>query len=161
MKTLAWTPAQDELSTEFSIDDEVIFASTAVKVDKRVSLMNAILTAAGYAARGLSFEIRSITQDTLAVFEPGLPVKGYRSIVRALTDAAAHIDYHTTEIAQGVAARAKFDAARVYEQGVIAGALAAKRRFEETGDFGLDQEPGADAQATAPAESGEAPASDA
>lgn len=141
MKTLAWTPMQDEVNAEFNLEDEVIFSSRTVGIDKRVSMITALLSGANYAGRGISFEIRSMTQDTLAVFEPGQPVKGYRSIVRSLAEAAGHLDYHATSIAKASATYLKVDVQRVYEAGVLDGALAAKKRFEETGDFGLTQVP--------------------
>lgn len=152
MKTLAWTPAQDDLTAEFKIDDEVIFSSRTVALDKRVGLMTALLSGADYAGRGIDFEIRSMSQDTLVVFEPGQPIKGYRSILRALVEAAGHLDYHAKTIATAAATYIKVDAQRVYEQGVVHGAAAAKKRFEETGDFGLVQAAEQVAPATAAAE---------
>lgn len=141
MKTLAWTPAQDDLTAEFKIDDEVIFSSRGAAIDKRVGLMTAVLSGADYAGRAIDFEIRSMSQDTLVVFEPGQPIKGYRSILRALVEAAGHLDYHAKNIAAAAATYIKVDAQRLFEQGVAEGAAAAKKRFEETGDFGLVQIP--------------------
>lgn len=137
MKTLAWTPAQDEESAEFNLEDEVIFSSASVKVDKRVSMITALLSGADYAGRGIGFEIRSMTQDTLAVFEPGQPIRAYRSILRSLIEAAGHLDYHTKTIANASATLLKVDVKRVYEQGLADGARAAKKCFEDTGAFGL------------------------
>jgi hypothetical protein len=137
MKTLAWTPAQNEVSAEFNLEDEVIFSSATAKIDKRVSMITALLSGADYAGRGIGFEIRSMTQDTLAVFEPGQPIRAYRSILRSLIEAAGHLDYHAKNIATASATLIKIDVKRVYEQGLADGALAAKKCFEETGAFGL------------------------
>jgi hypothetical protein len=141
MKTVAWTPSQDIATAEFGIDDEVIFYSNVAKINKRTTLMGALLAAAGYASMNLDFELRNSKQEPLIIFEPGAPVKGYPSLCQAVVEIAVHMDKRVESRLNRASAEVKEAAIGLYERGVNDG-IAAERERQAAG---LSEQPAASA----------------
>jgi hypothetical protein len=129
MKTVAWTPSPHLLTAEFAIDDEVVFYSAPAQVDKRTTLMGALLAAAGYAAMNLAFELRNKHQEVLMVFEPGTPVRGYPSLCQSVLEIAVHMDKRVEATLERANAEVKAAAVSLYERGVADGIAAERERI--------------------------------
>jgi hypothetical protein len=131
MKTTAWTPSPSLTTAEFCIDDEVSFYSSSSKVNKRTTLMGALLAAGAYAGMNLPFEILNRSQEVLVVFEPGAVARGYPAVLQALVEVSVHLDKRAEEAVRNLMQVIKDEALRVYEQGVNDGIVAEQKHAQE------------------------------
>jgi len=125
MKTTAWTPNPALAGAEFALDEEAYFYSAPAKVDKRMTLIGAVLAGAAYAGMGLPFEIRKASQELIAVFEPGQAVRAYPAVMAALFEASAHLDQRAKMAVRKAIADFKQEAVQLYAKGVEHGMEAA------------------------------------
>jgi hypothetical protein len=121
MKTSAWIPAPDLAEAGFGIDEDVVFFSAPAKVNKRTTLIGALLAAGAYAGMNLSFEIRNAKQDVLINYEPGVGVSGYHAIRDALMTVAVHLDNRAQMAVTNAVNSLKGEAVLLYEKGVLDG----------------------------------------
>ena len=92
MKTSPWKPVIPTEETSFSIDDSTIFICEEVKLEKRTTLLSAMVAGASYASMGLPFQVLNGNQEIILQFEPGTEVEGYPALKAGVLELAVHVD---------------------------------------------------------------------